>query len=42
MVLARSDFGLTSIRPETLLCAIVGAIVGFCLPKKALKILGMF
>jgi uncharacterized membrane protein YeaQ/YmgE (transglycosylase-associated protein family) len=40
MVFARSDFGLNSIRPQALLCAIIGAIVGFCLPKKVLKILG--
>jgi len=40
MVLARSDFGLDSIRPEALVSAIVGAIVGFFSPKRALKVLG--
>lgn len=40
MVLARSDFGLDSIRPETLVSAIVGAILGFYWPEKALKVLG--
>jgi LytS/YehU family sensor histidine kinase len=40
MVLARSDFGLDSIRPEALVSAIVGAIVGFFAPKRALKVLG--
>ncbi|TMB65502.1 MAG: hypothetical protein E6J54_25410 [Deltaproteobacteria bacterium] len=40
MVLARSDFGLDSIRPEALVSAIVGAIVGFFSLKRELKVLG--
>jgi hypothetical protein len=40
MIFARSDFGLESIRPGALVGAVLGAIVGFISPKRALKALG--
>src|SRR5438093_11390941 len=40
MVLARSDFGLESIRPEALVNGIGRAIVGLYSPMRALKVRG--
>src|SRR5438046_10656650 len=40
MVVARSDFGLDSIRPEALVSALVGVTVGFFSATRALKLSG--